>query len=271
MDHESMPTLFISHGGGPWPFIKEAFGPPGMWDGLEAHMRGLAAGIGRKPKAVLVISAHWEAKRPTVNAGERPPMLFDYYGFPPSTYQLRYPAQGSPELAERVRELLAASGMDSDEDVERGFDHGVFIPFMLIYPNADVPIVQLSLQRDLDPAFHWNMGRALAPLRNEEILIVGSGLSYHNLRKIMMSDPQTIANAEHFDDWLAEAVTHADAAKRERLLLDWQGAPGALDSHPRSEHLLPLFVAAGAAEDEPGIRNYADHMFGKAVSGFRFG
>ncbi len=266
-----MPTLFISHGGGPWPFMEASFGAPGAWDGLEAHMRGLDAEVGRRPKAVLVISAHWEERIPTVNTGENPPLLFDYYGFPEHTYRLRYPAPGSPVLAARVRDLLAASGIDSEEEVLRGLDHGVFIPFMLIYPHADIPIVQLSLQRDLDPAFHLALGRALAPLRDEDVLIVGSGLSYHNLHKIMADDAQTIADAAHFDTWLTEAVEQPHADERERRLIAWEQAPGARACHPRSEHLVPLFVAAGAAAGDPGVRNYADHMLGKAVAGFRFG
>ena len=270
-NRERLPALFISHGGGPWPFMEAGFGPPGTWDGLEAHMRGLDAEVGRRPKAVLVISAHWEERMPMVNTGENPALLFDYYGFPEHTYRLRYPVPGSPMLAVRVRELLAASGIDSDEEAERGLDHGVFIPFMLIYPHADVPIVQLSLQRNLDPAFHLALGRALAPLRDEDVLIVGRGLSYHNLHKIMAEDAQTIADAAHFDAWLAEAVEQPDAAERERRLIAWAQAPGARACHPRSEHLVPLFVAAGAAAGDPGVRNYADRMLGKAVSGFRFG
>jgi aromatic ring-opening dioxygenase catalytic subunit (LigB family) len=266
-----LPTLFISHGGGPWPFMESAFGPPGMWDGLDAYLRGIDHDIGRRPQAVLVISAHWEEMRPTVNSGRQPPLLFDYYGFPEHTYRLSYPAPGSPVVAARVRELLAGAGIEPAEDAARGFDHGVFIPFMLIYPKADVPIVQLSLQRDLDPAFHLAIGRALAPLRDEDVLIVGSGLSYHNLRRLMSMDEQVIRDAEAFDGWLSEVVAQPDATERERRFIAWETAPGARACHPRSEHLLPLFVAAGAAGDDRGRRSYSDHMLGKAVSAFRFG
>ena len=266
-----LPTLFISHGGGPWPFMEAAFGPPGMWDGLEAYLRGIDADVGRRPRAVLVVSAHWEEARPTVNTGLQPPLLFDYYGFPEHTYQLRYPAPGSPEVAARVCELLAQAGIDSGEDAQRGFDHGVFIPFMLIYPGADVPIVQLSLHRNLDPEFHLELGRALAPLRDEGVLIVGSGLSYHNLRQLMSMQERVIRDAEDFDAWLTAAVEQPDAAERDRLLVAWETAPGARACHPRSDHLVPLFVAAGAAGDDRGCRSYADHMLGKAVSAYRFG
>jgi len=251
--------------------MEPAFGPPDMWDGLAGFLRGLDNDIGQRPKAVLVISAHWEAERPTVHAGEHPSLLFDYYGFPEHTYQLTYPAQGSPQLAARVRELLERSGIDADEEYERGLDHGVFIPFMLIYPEADVPIVQLSLQRDLDPAFHLAMGRALAPLRDEGVLIVGSGLSYHNLRELTSTAPKNLADATAFDEWLAQAAEQPDAERRNRQLIDWEQAPGARACHPRSDHLVPLFVATGAGAGDIGRRNYRDTMLDKPVSAFRFG
>jgi aromatic ring-opening dioxygenase catalytic subunit (LigB family) len=266
-----LPTLFISHGGGPWPFMESAFGPPGMWDGLDAYLRSIDRDIGRRPQAVLVVSAHWEEAQPTVNTGRLPPLLFDYYGFPEHTYRLSYPAPGSPAVAARVRELLAGAGIETAADAARGFDHGVFIPFMLIYPGADVPIVQLSLQQGLDPAFHLAIGRALAPLRDEDVLIVGSGLSYHNLRQLMSMDEQVIRDAEAFDTWLTKAVEQPDATERERRLIAWETAPGARACHPRSDHLVPLFVAAGAAGNDLGRRSYSDHMLGKAVSAFRFG
>jgi aromatic ring-opening dioxygenase catalytic subunit (LigB family) len=147
----------------------------------------------------LVISGHWEAERPTLNAAERPPLLFDYYGFPQHTYQLRYPVSGAPDVAAEVRELLERAGISSDEEEARGLDHGVFIPFMLIYPDADVPILQLSLQRDLDAAQHLAIGHALAPLRDRDILIVGSGMSYHNLREFTFDRGNEVA--EGFDGW----------------------------------------------------------------------
>jgi aromatic ring-opening dioxygenase catalytic subunit (LigB family) len=266
-----LPTLFIPHGGGPWPFMQVMHGPPDTWDRLAEHLRGLDQVLGRRPKAVLVISGHWEAERPTVNTSPSPPMLFDYYGFPDHTYQLSYPAPGSPELARRVQDLLAKAGIKTDADPERGYDHGVFIPFMLIYPNADVPLLQLSLQEGLDPATHLAIGRALAPLRDEGVLIIGSGMSYHNLREFLTGSPRGNGAAESFDSWLTQAVEDTDPTERDRQLTRWSAAPGALSCHPRSEHLLPLMVAAGAAGADHGRRIFNDRIWGKAVSGYQFG
>jgi aromatic ring-opening dioxygenase catalytic subunit (LigB family) len=244
---------------------------PHAWDAMAAYLRAIASSLPAKPRAILVISAHGETPRPTVMTAERPPMLFDYYGFPEHTYRLEYPAPGSPELAARVRALLAGAGIASDEDSARGFDHGVFVPFLLMFPDADVPVVQLSLRADLDPASHVAIGRALAPLRDEGVLIVGSGMSYHNLRRFWSTDESDVEAARAFDAWLADAVETDDADAREAKLVAWANAPGARAAHPRSEHLLPLMVAAGAAHGDGGRRVYSDRVFGKAVSGFRFG
>jgi aromatic ring-opening dioxygenase catalytic subunit (LigB family) len=245
--------------------------PGDLWDRMAAYLRGLDASIGVRPKAVLVVSGHWETQRPTVNTADRPPLLFDYYGFPEHTYRLTYPAPGSPPLARRIRELLSAAGIASDEDSGRGLDHGVFVPFKLIYPDADVPVVQMSLNRDLAAATHLDIGRALAPLRDEGVLIVGSGMSYHNLRELFSSDPRAMQAAEDFDRWLDQAVTEPDAEVRERRLAAWHEAPGARASHPRPEHLIPLMVAAGAAGRDSGRRTYNERLLGKPVSGFQFG
>ncbi len=269
---ERLPTYFLSHGGGPWPFMDAAqIGAPGVWDGLTSFLEGFDAAVGRRPKAVLVISAHWEEVKPTVNVAPGPPLLFDYYGFPEHTYRLTYPAPGSPEIAARVRAVLAEAGIETDSEAERGYDHGVFIPFMLIYPQADVPLVQLSLRHDLDPAGHLALGRALAPLRDEDVLIVGSGLSYHNMRGIFSNDPGVATDSERFDAWLTETVEAGDPAARAAGLTAWETAPAARACHPREEHLLPLMVAAGAADGDAGRRVYSDRMFGKAVSAYRFG
>ncbi|HKE46967.1 MAG TPA: class III extradiol ring-cleavage dioxygenase [Rhodanobacteraceae bacterium] len=268
---DRLPTLFIPHGGGPCFFMDPPPNDPHAWDAMAAYLRGIAAAVGAKPRAILVISAHWETARPTVTAAERPSLLFDYYGFPEHTYKLEYPAPGSPALAARVRELLAGAGIASDEDAARGYDHGVFVPFLLMYPDADIPVVQLSLRGDLDPAAHLAIGRALAPLRDEGVLIVGSGMSYHNLREFWSTRPDVVEAAAAFDAWLAASVETPDPNARDAQLADWAQAPGARAAHPRSEHLVPLMVAAGAGGADRGRRTYRDRVFGKAVSGFRFG
>ncbi len=244
-------------------------GAPHLWDKMGDYLRGLAAEVGQTPKALLIISGHWETQRPTLNVAAQPGMLFDYYGFPEHTYRLSYPAPGAPDLAPRVQALLADAGFASDTDAERGYDHGVFVPLMLSYPGADIPILQLSLLESLDPADHLAIGRALAPLRDEGVLIIGSGMSFHNLRTLRGSAGD--AGSEAFDAWLTDAATDPDPTARAAKLAAWEKAPYARDAHPREEHLLPLMVAAGAAGADSGRRTYADHLGGKALSGFQFG
>jgi len=269
--NQRFPTLFIPHGGGPCFFMDPPLGQPGMWDQMAAYLRAIDNSLGTRPKALLVISGHWDSAKPKVNNSPKHSLLFDYYGFPEYTYQLTWPAPGSPTLAARARDLLKAGGFASDADDHRGLDHGVFVPFKLIYPNADVPVVQLSLQSNFDAAEHLAIGRALAPLREEGVLIVGSGMSYHNLRTFFTDDPRVVKPAEEFDQWLYDAVTSADAKQRDAKLAQWLGAPGALACHPTPEHLLPLMVAAGAANEDRGQRTYSDRLLGKPVSGFQFG
>ena len=235
---------------------------------MAAFLRNIPAALGRAPKAVLVISAHWLEATPTVHAGAHPGLLFDYYNFPAETYRLTWPAPGAPELAARVHELLGAAGLHPATETERGWDHGVFIPLKVVWPEADLPVVQLSLQKDLDPKTHLAIGRALAPLRHEDVLIVGSGMSYHNLRNFFSGRGNEEAAA--FDAWLNETLT-APPAERARRLIAWETAPGAIASHPEAEHLLPLHVAAGAAGEDAGRRIYHDDILGKAISAFQFG
>ena len=263
-----LPTYFISHGGGPWPWMKEQMG--GVYDRLEASLARMPAEIGVTPRAVLMVSAHWEAPRFTVQTHPNPPMLYDYGGFPEFTYHVQYAAPGAPAVAARVRALLAGAGIDSAEDPVRGFDHGMFAPMAVIWPQADVPVVQLSLRQGLDPAEHLALGRALAPLRDEGILVVGSGLSYHNLRAF---GPAARAPSAAFDGWLGDTLAIADASARSAALAAWERAPAARLAHPREEHLLPLMVALGAAEGEAATRVYHERDFfgGITVSSWRLG
>jgi len=262
-----LPTYYIPHGGGPCFFMDWTMGPPDTWHKMAAWLGHVRDEVGAKPKAVVVISAHWEEPEFSVTTGEHPPLLFDYYGFPEHTYKLRYDAPGSPELAARIGKLLEGAGFATRADAERGFDHGVFVPFKLIYPDADIPVVQLSLKAGLDPALHIAAGKALEPLRREGVLIVGSGMSYHNMRGF----GRATADSETFDAWLSEAATLADAAKRNDALARWEQAPAARRVHPREEHLLPLMVAAGAAGADPGRRVFTDHVMNVQVSAFAFG
>lgn len=260
------PVLFLPHGGGPCFFMDW----PDTWDTMAAYLRDIPHTLPQKPDAILVISGHWETRVPTVTSGTQPPLIYDYYGFPPHTYHLKYDVPGSPELAETVQHLLKDAGIPAEADAERGLDHGVFIPFMLAFEKADIPVVELSLQQDMDPALHLRIGQALAPLRDQNILIVGTGMTYHNLRHFMAANPQSDDASHQFDTWLADAVTQP-ATLRNQALIQWEDAPSARICHPREEHLLPLMVVAGAAGTDGGVRTYSDTVMGKSLSGFTFG
>jgi aromatic ring-opening dioxygenase catalytic subunit (LigB family) len=265
--NQRLPVVFVPHGGGPWPFVPTGIGSEEEQASLKLYLQSIRHLPRQAPRAVLVISAHWEEAQPTVMSGERPPLLFDYYGFPEASYHLTWPAPGDAKLAARVRELLGSAGIDSAEDRERGFDHGTFVPLKLAYPDAELPTVQLSLKKGLDPKEHLAIGRALAPLRDEGVFIVGSGLSYHNLRAL---GPQGRPAASAFDAWLRESMV-LDANERDARLVAWQTAPSARAVHPREEHLLPLMVVAGAAGGDRGRLAYHGQILGVEHSGYDFG
>ena len=262
------PTFYIPHGAGPCFFMDWKMGPADTWDRTAAWLRGMVSSLPERPRALLVISAHWEASRPTVNTAEQPRLLFDYGGFPAHTYQLTWPAPGDRVLAARVAELLAAAGLPAAEEETRGLDHGVFVPLKVAVPEADIPTVQLSLVRSLDPALHLALGRALQPLRDEGVLIIGSGLSYHDFGGFFSE--QGARTSETFDRWLEEAVAEGEEA-RAAALTGWTRAPAGRASHPREEHLLPLMVAAGAAGPDAGRVVFRDRVLGVVISAVRFG
>ena len=263
------PVIYVPHGGGPWPFVDMGgFMPARDIEALRAYFVALPEQLPARPKALLVVSAHWEADVPTVMTSPHPPMLYDYGGFPPEAYTIQWPAPGSPALAERVVALLGEAGIPAKTDARRGFDHGTFIPFKLSWPEADVPTIQLSLKAGLDPREHLAIGCALAPLRDEGVLILGSGMSYHNLRDIGTASAHRASLV--FDAWLKEAAT-ADPATRARRLGDWATAPGARHAHPREEHLLPLMVIAGAAGDDVGRITFNDDLMNVRVSAVQYG
>ncbi|NLD69259.1 MAG: dioxygenase [Limnobacter sp.] len=263
-----MPSFYVPHGAGPCFFMD--WNPPGAWDRMAAFLKGLRETLPARPTAIVLVSGHWLEPTFTLTGHERPPLIFDYYGFPPHTYELRYPAPGQPALAAQAADLLGAAGIAARIDTERGFDHGAFIPLKLMFPDADIPVIQLSLRRDMDPLAHLDAGRALATLRDEGVLIVGSGMSFHNMRGY--GDPRYTPISAEFDDWLAAAVA-SPAQQRDALLQDWTQAPQARHCHPSGaeEHLIPLLVAAGAAGDSPGRTVYSERIMETTISAFRFG
>lgn len=264
-----LPTYFLSHGGGPWPYLDGPFRR--MFDNLEQSLQDIRRELGNAPRAVLVISGHWEENGFAISSGEHPGMLYDYSGFPEHTYHISYTAPGSPTLAARVEELLRAGGIGARLDPERGYDHGTFSLMKPLYPEEDIPLVQLSIDRSYDPALHLQLGRLLAPLRDEGVLIIGSGLSYHNLREIRGSEG--VEPSRQFDSWLQESLVAADPDTRTERLVHWQDAPLARAAHPEEDRLIPLMVVVGAAEREPAtvVYHQDDFMGGITASSFRFG
>lgn len=253
--------IYIPHGGGPMPLM-----------GHEGHMslirflEQLPHEI-RKPDAVIVISAHWEEKKPCIINRRSPGLLYDYFGFPPETYEIDYPLEGSPDLADDISASLRKNAIEHDFDTERGFDHGVFVPLKLMYPGADIPCVQLSLNRSLDPLSHIELGQALKDITASNLLFLGSGFSFHNMSEFgkYRDDPKNQA----FDDWLNETLTDptvSDVKVLERLI-QWENAPFARFCHPREEHLLPLHVCYGMASKK-ATRVFNDKVLGKTASAF---
>jgi aromatic ring-opening dioxygenase catalytic subunit (LigB family) len=261
------PAIFIPHGGGPCFFMDWTWGPADTWHKTQHFLEGLAATLPAPPKALLVVSGHWEEPAFTASAAADPKLIFDYTGFPEHTYRLTWPAQGDPDLAKRVAGMLGDAGLPKAQSATRGFDHGVFVPLKVAFPQPEIPVVTLSLAASLDPALHLAAGRALAPLRDEGVLIVGSGMSFHNLRGYF--GPETTERSRAFDAWLTKAV-ESPAAERDARLTAWREAPFAAFAHPREEHLIPLMVAAGAGGDAPGKRVFTDEPMGAQISAYRF-
>ncbi|MFZ1938296.1 MAG: class III extradiol ring-cleavage dioxygenase [Terracidiphilus sp.] len=261
------PAVFLPHGGGPCFFMDWAWGPADTWHKTQHFLEGLASTLPASPKALLVVSGHWEEPAFTASASPHPKLIFDYSGFPEHTYRLTWPAPGDPELANRVAQLLKDARLPSALSPTRGYDHGVFVPLKVAFPKADIPVVTLSLASSLDPALHIAAGRALAPLREEGVLIVASGMSFHNLGGYFR--PETPERARAFDTWLTHAV-ELPAVERNTLLQNWRSAPFATYAHPREEHLVPLLVAVGAGGDAPGKRIFTDEPMNAAISAYRF-
>lgn len=265
MTTTTMPVAFIPHGGGPMPLM-----------GLDQD-RSLVEflqGFGTLvpiPTAVLVISAHWEEEVATVLTADKPDLYFDYYNFPEETYQYTYPVPGAPNIAQEVLALLNNVGIDCEENSERGLDHGVFVPLKLIYPKANIPCLQLSLLKNLDPEQHMQIGEALGALREQGILIIGSGFSFHNLDLLKTGiNSDALNRSIEFDTWLKNICANPKLSKEERVagLTHWAQAPQGRFSHPREEHLIPLHVCMGAANYQPADVIYDEVLMGIKNSGF---
>ena len=260
-----MPAFYLPHGGGPAFFM--AGGMHQMFQPMQAFLAGLHASLPARPSAILVVTAHWETDVPSFSGSASPALIYDYYGFPPETYTLTYPAPAAPELAVQAAAALTAAGIPARVDAAHGWDHGVFIPLKVMFPQADIPVLAMSLQASLEPGAHVAMGEALRGLRDQGVLIMGSGMSYHNLRNF--NSPAALPLSKSFDAWLDSALS-GDAAHRKQQLAQWAQAPAGRESHPREEHLLPLMVASGAGSDVPAQKIWTGPAGYSQVSAWRF-
>jgi len=251
--------LYIPHGGGALPLLDEA-----GHGAMNSFLRGFASTVTR-PDAIVVISAHWEESVISITAGKTPQLYFDYFNFPAEAYQYQYPAPGDPQLAERIQGVLQQASIESKLDYDRGYDHGLFIPLMMMYPDADIPCVQVSLSSSLDAGLHVQIGKALSALKSENLLILGSGFSFHNMQAFNNKPVESLDERNQaFEAWLVQTCSDnsIDETEREARLVDWQQAPYARYCHPREEHLLPLQVCYGVAQ------SVATTVFQDRVSGF---
>ena len=235
---------------------------------MHSFLSHLMINLPHRPKALLVVSAHWEESTVSITAHPTPALIFDYHGFPPHTYELTWPAPGDPSLAKTIKTVLQKKGIECQLDETRGFDHGIFIPLKIALPHANIPTVALSLRKDLDPEFHMNVGEALHFLCKEGVLIIGSGMSFHNL-ETMLSEQESMESVE-FDGWLTRVV-EGPPEERSQAFRHWRKAPHASFCHPREEHLAPIFVASGAAREGYGQCIFTTNVLGARVSAYQFG
>lgn len=236
---------------------------------LVSFLKEIASTL-EKPSAIILISAHWEEDVVTITSGKSPGLFYDYYGFPQEAYQIKYPAPGNPTLADKIYHILQENGIKTQLDEKRGFDHGLFVPLKIMFPEANIPCVQISLLKNLDPQAHIDIGKALSGLRKEHVLIIGSGFTFHNMRGFFTPGPEsTDLKNEAFEDWLIDTCTNGDLSpeERETLLIHWSEAPSARYCHPREEHLLPLHVCYGFS-GTPATLVFDGQVTGKKVSSF---
>lgn len=262
------PVFFISHGGGPWPWIQQW---EQSYSKLRTSLHNIPSLLEFQPKVILMISAHWITRGGLgIMNNPRPPMLYDYYGFPPYTYSIHYNAPGHPQFAKTLNSHLKSYGFETSFDSERGLDHGAFVPLAVAFPEAQIPVVQLSIEASFDPNYHLALGEALKPLRGEGVLIIGSGLTFHNMH---LFNPEGSQPSEDFDAWLQDSIIGKTYEQRKQSLINWEMAPSARVCHPLEDHLTPLMVAVGAAGSDEAQLNYYEQsaMGGVTVSGYKFG
>ncbi len=257
--------VYFSHGGGPLPIL----GDPSHQE-MISFMKKLPQEI-EKPEAIIVISAHWEEAVPSIIESNNPTLFFDYYGFPKEAYEIKYAPPGNIELIKQIKELFGKNNMQLSIDAKRGLDHGVFIPLLMMYPDADIPVTQISLIKGLDPDRHLLMGKVLNQLLNQRVLLIGSGFSFHNMNAFDWSGKHTEdAKNNAFQEWLIEVCTgDYPQNEREDKLRDWEKAPGARYCHPREEHLIPLHVCCGAA-GRRGKLVFDNFILGKRAVAFKW-
>jgi aromatic ring-opening dioxygenase catalytic subunit (LigB family) len=257
------PVIYFSHGGGPLPILGDS-----SHEKMISFLKHLPDKL-EKPDAIVVISAHWEETVPAIIGGDTPPLFYDYYGFPKEAYSIKYPVPGHPVLAKEIQKLFSKANIHSNIDLKRGFDHGVYIPLKIMYPEADIPCVQISLTRGLDPEQHILMGKALKELSRTNILIIGSGFSFHNMGAFTWNNENIPDKSnDEFQDRLIRVCTGKGPYKeKEKQLIEWEKMPGARYCHPREEHLLPLHICFGIS-DEPAEVIFDDYILGKRSIAF---
>ena len=254
--------IYFSHGGGPLPILNE---PSHLK--MNEFMAKLPD-ILKRPEAIIVFSAHWEESHVALQTNPAPPMLYDYFGFPAESYEIQYPAKNSPVFLDKVKKLLNDSNIAYTEDTTRGYDHGHFIPLKMMYPDADIPTFQISLLHSLDAKQHIELGKALHSLKSENILVIGSGFSFHNLRAFGFGESEIDTRNDAFQNWLIETCTgDLPQAEIEKRLVEWESAPYARYCHPREDHLLPLHVCAGIAQSKAKLI-FDDYIAGKRAVAF---
>ena len=260
------PILYLPHGGGPMPLLGEP-----SHAGMVAFWKEMAEKF-PAPDAIVMISAHWEAEVASITASKAPEMLYDYSNFPAETYQYQYPSPGHPALAKQMAEMLAGNNIQVKRETERGYDHGMFVPMMLMYPKADIPCIQLSLLSSLNAQQHLDLGKALADLRQQNILVIGSGMSFHNFSAMRRRSADDQKQSQAFDEWLVETCCSnaLSAEEREQRLSNWESTPSGRFSHPREEHLLPLHVCFGMAASSSDVAQhaYSESWKGLSLSAF---